>query len=117
MASGSTEKDVSDEATNAVVHAKENADIVSSMLPYRENWAPELERAMAVYVSDFMEFAEIFGEYAAMAGQVKPDAAVETASDAVQADPTDAEMQDEGDAVDNNGTLDDSEHSTTASEM
>ena len=85
-ASGVTEKDVSEEATNAVAHAKENADIISIMLPYRETWAPELERAMAVYVSDFMEFAEIFGEYAAMAGQAKPDTAADTAVDTGQSE-------------------------------
>ena len=83
-ASGSTEEDVAEEATGAVSHAKEIADIVSNMLPYCKNWAPELEKAMAVYVSDFMEFAEIFGEYAAISAQTKPDTTVETAANTEQ---------------------------------
>ena len=89
-ASGLTEEEVSEEAFSAVMLGKENADIVSGMLLYREHWAPELERAMAVYASDFMGFAEIFGEYASMAPQVIQDTAAETTVCNEQTEPVDA---------------------------
>ena len=117
VASGSTEEEVSEEVTGAVSHAKESADIVSNMLPYRENWAPELERAMSVYVSDFMEFAEVFGEYASLASQVKPDTTAETTTDTNYAETFDTNTQDKGDETENKGSNDDGEHLTSASEM
>ena len=116
-ASGSTEEDVSEEAYGAVSRAKENADIVSNMLPYRESWAPELERAMSVYVSDFMEFAEVFGEYAVLSAQAKPDITAETPVDTEQTDPADTDIQAEGDEAANNGSADAHEHSTNAPDM
>lgn len=109
-ASGLTEEEVSEEAFSAVMLGKENADIVSGMLLYREHWAPELERAMAVYASDFMGFAEIFGEYASMAPQVIQDTAVETTVGNEQTEPVDAS----GSGEDN--TLNSTEGSVALSE-
>ena len=65
-ASGLQESEVAEEAFNAVKAAKENADIVAEMLPFRESWTPELEAAMTGYACEFTAFAEMFGEYAAL---------------------------------------------------
>ncbi len=94
-ASGSDEKDVSEESSEAVSYAKETADIISGMLPYRESWTPELERAMAVYAADFMGFAEIFGEYAALAAQSKPDSTDVTSADSQQYESAEANGSEE----------------------
>jgi hypothetical protein len=65
-ASGLSESEVAEEALYAVKNAKENADMESKMLPFRDSWTPELETALSEYAADFMTFAETFGEYASL---------------------------------------------------
>ncbi len=79
VASGLSEDEVAEEAINAVNTAKENASIVSDMLPFKESWTPGLETALTGYACDFIAFAEIFGEYAALVKDVPvPSQTIET---------------------------------------
>ena len=64
--SGLPESEVAEEAFYAVKNAKENADMVSKMLPFRDSWTPELETALSGYAAAFMTFAETLGEYASL---------------------------------------------------
>ncbi|MBP3857710.1 MAG: hypothetical protein IK990_19075 [Ruminiclostridium sp.] len=94
-ASGLSEEEVSDEASNAVSSAKTNADIVVCMLPFRESWIPELEMAVSMYASDFIEFAEIFGEYAELASKSQPQSTSDSETEPMSTDP---ELSDENDS-------------------
>lgn len=89
VASGLSEDEVAEEAINAVKTAKENASIVSDMLPFKESWTPGLETALTGYACDFIAFAEIFGEYAALVKE-NPTESVESTGqeDAIETEQT-----------------------------